>query len=135
MRKKNFMKKFIPLLLVFIFAFGIFSPSLCSAEEDALGELKAVGAGITGGAPPEADLPTTLGKIIKIILSFMGIVLLVVVLYGGFLWMTAGGEEEKVRKAKDWIINGIIGLVIILLAYAITSYVVKKLTTEIIPGA
>jgi len=45
------------------------------------------------------------------------------VIYGGFLWMTARGNEQQVTKAKDLIISAVIGLVIVLAAYAITAYV------------
>jgi len=46
------------------------------------------------------------------------------ILYGGFKWMTAGGNEEQVGEAKKIIISGVIGLIIILSAYAIANFVV-----------
>ncbi len=129
--RKN-LKRFVPAILVFAIALGFAMPALAGTP-DLGGELANVGAGF-GASEQDTDLPTVIGRIIKVVLAFLGIILLIVVLYGGFLWMTAGGSEEKVDKAKSWIINGIIGLVIILLSYAIASYVVDKLTTEIITG-
>lgn len=65
--------------------------------------------------------------IIRVVLGVLGVVALVIVIIGGFTWMTAGGNEEKVGEAKKWIMAGVIGLAIILSAYAITSFVVSQL--------
>jgi len=73
------------------------------------------------------DIRTTIATIINVALSLLGVVVLVIIIYGGFLWMTAGGNDEKVGEAKKWIFGGIIGLVIILSAYAIASFVITKL--------
>jgi len=75
------------------------------------------------------DVRQTIGKIINVALSLLGIIVLVIIIYGGFLWMTAGGNDEKVGEAKKWIFGGIIGLVIILSAYAIASFVISNLVT------
>ena len=75
------------------------------------------------------DVRQTIGKIINVALSLLGVIVLVIIIYGGFLWMTAGGNDEKVGEAKKWIFGGIIGLVIILSAYAIASFVISNLVT------
>ncbi len=75
------------------------------------------------------DVRQTIGRIINVALSLLGVVVLVIIIYGGFLWMTAGGNDEKVGEAKKWIFGGIIGLVIILSAYAIASFVISNLVT------
>lgn len=72
-------------------------------------------------------LEQMVGGIINVVLGFLGIVLLGYLLYAGFLWMTAGGEEEKTKKAKGMISNAIIGLVIIVAAFAISSFVLGSL--------
>lgn len=73
------------------------------------------------------DIRETTGAIINVALGFLGVITVVIVLIGGFKYMIAGGNEEKVDEAKAWILSGIIGLAIILSAYAITSFVVDKL--------
>src|SRR3989339_431206 len=73
------------------------------------------------------DLKSTVGSIIKVALSFLGVVAIVIVLIGGFKYMTAGGSDEKTGDAKKYILSGIIGLAIILSAYAITSFVLTSL--------
>lgn len=66
-------------------------------------------------------------RIINIALSFLGILLVIFLLYAGFLWMTAAGDESKVEKAMSIIKNSIIGLVIIFAAWSITYFVIQKL--------
>ncbi|MBI5728947.1 MAG: IPT/TIG domain-containing protein [Candidatus Magasanikbacteria bacterium] len=74
------------------------------------------------------DIRLTIARIIRAALGFLGVIAVMVILYGGFLYMTAGGNEEKVSEAKKILINGAIGLVIILSAFSIASFVVSKLT-------
>lgn len=77
----------------------------------------------------QGDLKETIGSLINVALQFLGVVTVVIILYGGFKWMTAGGTEEKVSEAKRLIIAGIIGLAIILSAYAISSFVIGSILT------
>ncbi|HOZ55641.1 MAG: TrbC/VIRB2 family protein [Parcubacteria group bacterium ADurb.Bin316] len=63
-------------------------------------------------------------NIVTYLMTFLGIIAVIVILYGGFLWLTAGGNEDRVGSAKKTIIAGIIGLVIIIAAYAIVQIVV-----------
>lgn len=83
----------------------------------------------TGLGGKDTDIRTTIGSLINVALGFLGVIAVVIVLIGGFKYMIAGGEEKKVSDAKGWIISGIIGLAIILSAYAITSFVIDKLIT------
>ncbi len=73
------------------------------------------------------DIRDTIGQIIRVALSLLGIVALVIILAGGFQWMTAGGNEEKVAEARKRIFAGIIGLAIILSAFAIARFVLNQL--------
>lgn len=74
-----------------------------------------------------ADLPSTIGTIIKVILSLVGTIFLCLTIYGGILWMTAAGEDDKVEKSKKIITAAVIGLAITLSAYAVTFFVTSKL--------
>ena len=69
------------------------------------------------------NIPKAIGKILGMALSFLGVVFLILMIYGGLTWMTARGNEADVTKAKDLLTAAVIGLVIVLAAYAITSYV------------
>ncbi|MFZ2310695.1 MAG: pilin [Patescibacteria group bacterium] len=66
-------------------------------------------------------------RIIQIALSFLGFIAVVIVIYAGFLWMTSGGNEDKIAEAKRWLKNGAIGLLIILSAWGLVTFVIKKL--------
>ena len=75
------------------------------------------------------DVRTTIASIIRTAMGLLGIVAVVIILIGGFKWMTAGGNEDQVGEAKKWIFSGVIGLAIILSAYALASFVVTQLVT------
>ena len=67
--------------------------------------------------------------IVSVLLGFLGIVAIIIILYGGFVWLTAAGNEEKVAQAKKIISAGIIGLVIIFVSYALATFVIDQLIT------
>jgi hypothetical protein len=71
-----------------------------------------------------ADLRQTVMNIITYVLGLLGLIAVVMILYGGFIWMTAGGNEDKVDTAKQIISSAAIGLVIILISWAIVTFVV-----------
>lgn len=77
---------------------------------------------------PATDIRLVVANIIRIALGLLGIVALVLIIYGGYLWMTAGGNDEQITTAKKFLFNTAIGLAIILSAYAIVSFVISKLT-------
>lgn len=76
------------------------------------------------------DLKETITAVLNVILGFLGIIAVCVILLGGFKWMTAMGSEDKIGEAKKLISAGIIGLVIILAAYAIATYVINVISQE-----
>jgi len=120
-------KKALAVFLSLFLCFAVMIP-VVFAQIDIEGTLANTGEGIYGaGEVPSDDLPVIVGNLINIVLSFLGVVLVVVIIYGGFLYMTAGGEPAKADKGKQWIINGIIGMIIILASYGITSFVVTQL--------
>jgi len=80
----------------------------------------------TGG---EGGLVGSIGSLIKTAMGFLGIIAVIIILLGGFKWMTSGGNEDKVKKAKALIFQGIIGLVIVLSAYAIATFVISNIIT------
>lgn len=108
--------------------FGAFAPQLhAQVEPGAIeGNLDAVQASSGLGDKP---LEETLGLLINVLLGLLGIIFLVLVIWAGFLWMTAGGDEKKVGKAKSILITAVIGLVILLSAYAISSFVLDQLVS------
>lgn len=81
-------------------------------------------AGInTGTRTPEMIV----GTLINIVLGFLGVLLLLYFLYAGFLWMTSGGDTTQADKAKQYIKNAVIGLIIIVTSFALSTFVLDQL--------
>jgi hypothetical protein len=66
-------------------------------------------------------------KVIKLLMTFLGIIATVIILLGGFKWMTANGNDEAITKAKSTMTQAIIGLVIVLSAYALWAFISSTL--------
>ncbi|MBI5230525.1 MAG: hypothetical protein HY981_04485 [Candidatus Magasanikbacteria bacterium] len=71
------------------------------------------------------------GKIIGVVLSLVGIAFFLLMLYGGFLWMMARGDETQAKKARDIIIDAVIGIIIVAAAGIITSFVFSNVVTAV----
>lgn len=105
-------------------------PSVAAAQGQNPFERAANLAGEVGsnaGLGEPKPLTQIIGQIINIALGFLGIVLLFYLLYAGFLWMTAGGDEGKVKTARTMISQAIIGLIVIVAAFAISTFVLGSL--------
>jgi len=111
---------------------------ICGVDETCVADPSTSGSdakdpfGINYGAKTglgSRDIRDTIGSIINVALGLLGIVAVVIVLAGGFKWMTSGGNEEKSTEARKLIFAGIIGLAIILSAYAISRFVLTQLYT------
>ncbi len=92
-------------------------------------------AGLTNacGDDTKACLAAIVGSVVKIALGFVEVLLFIYLVYGGFLWMTSGGNEEGVKKAKIMIRNAVVGLVIITMSYVVTSYIITQLSATVVP--
>jgi len=91
---------------------------------------------VWGGGEAQFQTQTGLGNrdprdiiaaVINVMLGFLGIIAVVLILLGGFKWMTAAGNEDKVAEAKKLLAAGVIGLVIILAAFALAQFVLRQL--------
>lgn len=94
------------------------SPDL---QSSVMGQLNK--AGENTGLSDKKDPREIVARIINALLGLLGTIFLVYIIYAGYLWMTAGGEEQKIQEAQKHLKNAVIGLVIILCAYAITRMV------------
>ena len=75
----------------------------------------------------QASLVARIGSVVGIMLYFAATILLVFIIWGGYMWMTAGGNEEKVKKGQKYIINSIIGYIVIAISYLIVQFVTGSL--------
>jgi hypothetical protein len=82
-----------------------------------------------------AGVSTLVGNIIGAVLGFVGVIFFVLVIYAGFLWMTAGGGQEQLGKAKKIFTTSIIGLFIVVMAYYLVDFVFGALEQSLINGA
>ncbi|PLX20305.1 hypothetical protein C0584_06190 [Candidatus Parcubacteria bacterium] len=76
-----------------------------------------------------ADPRAIAASVIKVLLGFLGIIAVLIILYAGFLWMTAAGNDDKISTAKSMMSAGVIGLIIILAAFGIATFVMNALIT------
>lgn len=108
-------------------------PQTSYAQGNVAEGLQTVGeaGGLAGST---TDLPAIIGRIINIVLGFVGIVLLVLMIYGGYVWMTSGGDATKIEQAKKILRNAIIGLVIVVSAFAITTFILDALISATTGG-
>ena len=107
---------------------ALLAPMQALAENPFQRSQKMVGdVGSTAGISGGGGLTQMIGNLINVFLGFLGIIFLGLMLYAGFLWMTAQGDDTKVKKAKDMIFQAVIGLIIIVAAYAIADFVIGSL--------
>jgi hypothetical protein len=123
--KKIFIKHFFSFLLIIGFLAFLNLPMIVFAS-GAVSNLSDV-AGKT--ALKEAGNPWVLvGNIIKAVLNVLGVLLLLVLIYAGALWgFISRGDSAQIKKAKEMIINAIIGLLIIFASYALTNFILTSI--------
>ncbi len=121
-------KKILSLMIISLFFVPLLVTNTASANDDVFGLGYVTGEeGGNGIVLGNKDPRTMITQIINVLLTLLGIVAVVIVLLGGFKWMTAGGNEDKVGEAKKILGAGVIGLVIILAAWGIAAFVLNTL--------
>lgn len=83
-----------------------------------------------GDENQDMNLSGNIVDILNIIIGAIGILAVGIVILGGVQYMTSSGDAGKVKKAKDTILYGIIGLIIVALAYAIVNFVIKTVLAQ-----
>ncbi len=130
---KNFRSSFKIILVAGLFSAAVFlvSHSALAAAistNELYGGTNGANFASTAGLA-NVSLVLLIANIIRAALGFVGVVAVCFVIYAGFLWTTAGGEEEKIKKAKQVMKNALIGLVIILSSFAIAQFFISRITT------
>ena len=82
------------------------------------------------GYSPGQSVYSIANTVINFALGSLGIIFLVLMLYAGFRWMTARGNEEHVTKAKDTLTSALLGLIVIVLSYGIVNLVMQNLINK-----
>ena len=91
------------------------------------GKLENPLSGICSDKPGQQCVQLIIGNVIKAALGIVGSIALLMMTYGGFLWLTAMGNSERVEKGKNTLIWAVLGLAVIFGAYAVTSYIIDKI--------
>jgi Na+/proline symporter len=116
------------LMVIFtLFLANFASASYNFAEQSGLNLL----AGKVGYEQTPKSPEAYIGQILMLVFSLVGIIFLALTIYAGVHWMTAQGNSSQVEKAKDTLIKAIVGLVIIMAAYAITFFVINAIQAPV----
>jgi cysteine-rich repeat protein len=117
-------------LAIFLLLGGMFSVAPHVFAQDEVGEI-SVDTGLEGvqeaSGLSDTDIRLTIGRIIQVFMATLGVVFLILVIYAGYLWMTAGGNPERVERAKKFLINGVIGMIIAFSSLSIATFVISSL--------
>ncbi len=84
-------------------------------------------AGGGGFQTDEVSLPAVAGMVVNSALGLLGVIFVVLIIVGGYKWMTAGGDENEVKTATNYIKRAIIGLIITLSSWAIWEFIAQRL--------
>tara|TARA_B100001964_G_scaffold178075_1_gene196358 strand:- start:124 stop:552 length:429 start_codon:yes stop_codon:yes gene_type:complete len=122
-------KKYILIGLAMLLSLAIMPATQVSGAPAPADDI--LGVKTFGGATKlgKKDFAATIADIINVALSLLGIVAVVIILIGGFKWMTSGGDETKVGDARKFIFAGVIGLAIIMSSWALATFVLTKLAS------
>ncbi|OQB44510.1 MAG: hypothetical protein BWY03_00032 [Parcubacteria group bacterium ADurb.Bin159] len=114
------------ILIIIGTVLGITSPVFAAELTEGMEEV------LTTSQLPTTPLVTVIGNIIKWVLGFLGLIATIIIIIGGFQWMSSGGNQEKIDKAKKLMINGLIGLIIVVLAYSISWFIIRAIEKDIL---
>lgn len=116
------MKKLLSTLALWL----VYVP-LAHAQDLGQGNLDAVAGQANIKPSSSATLPVIIGNAVRIFIGALGIIFLLLTVYAGYLYLTARGSEENVKHAKETLSRGVIGMIIVFAAYAISTYVLSAL--------
>ncbi len=115
------LKKICGLTLVALMALVILVPAL--AADYGLTET----SGAIGYGSDTGNIYTLINRVITIFLSMLAILFFGLMLYAGIRWMTSRGNEELATKAKETIEAAVLGLIVVILAYALVNFIFQRL--------
>lgn len=132
------MKNILVVLSIITVLSGLFvslfsTPAYATATDELWDRLGNTQQTVQGDAALEDDktIPQIVADIIQIVLGFLGLIFVILTLWSGFEWMTAGGNTETITKARKRLINAIIGLVIVLGVFVISEFVLEQVISSV----
>jgi len=120
MKERNFLKTIFTFPVFVVFVLGFLSISLAQTTTNTASQ------DLTLPNPLRTtDISVLAGRIIKAVLGLVGVFALVMFIYGGVLWMSSGGSEEKIKKGKETLVWAVAGLALIFFSYAVLEFLFK----------
>lgn len=127
--KKKLIYTFITILILnFVFLINISTTKaqMWGEVTKQMGALSQKAGYSSDGSAPQS-VEAIVANIIQYLLSFLGVIFIILIIYAGFLWMTARGDSEQITKARGILINAVIGIIIVLSAFVITATILARL--------
>ncbi len=130
-------KIFSALLLTMLFGFALLPMRAGAAPAnvaDPINGINITGTNAFTGFDPGAvagDPRDVIKRIINVAMGFLGMIAVLMILMSGFQWMTAGGNKENMEAAQKRLINGVIGLIIILSAWTVAWFAVNTIKVNV----
>ncbi len=126
-------KKLLIVLIVIMVGVAVFAPWQAKAQEFASpgGFLNKVAN--KAGLEKPASEEVMIGLIINSVLGFLGVIFLILIIYAGIRWMMSAGNDEEVKNARQIIKWAIIGVIVVIGAYALTSFVIDNVLKSAAP--
>lgn len=132
--KKNYLAGIFLLFLWFFLTANFCLAAFLKGDTQLNIRRQSFFSGDSGGYDDMGNIYSLIQIVINAFLAVIGVLLLIYMLYAGYNWMTAQGEEEKVEKAKDTINRAVVGVIIIIAAYAISVFVISRLEAGTLKG-
>lgn len=123
-------QKFLGLLILFLLTSFFWGNTLNASFLGGLQNTAAKVPSYTQASDPSLIAAT----IIQALLAFIGVLFIILLIYGGFIYMTSAGEMDKVKKAKGLIKNAVIGVLIVMTAYAVTYFIATQIERSLSSG-
>lgn len=135
-RTKQLITGFLATLFVLLGSVATLSTAQAQGftPGDPSGALEQAAPLSLGGDDPN-QLFITIGTLIDVLLGLLGVIFFLLIVWAGFIWMTAQGDTTKVDKARTMLVQAVIGIIIILSAYAISNFALDALLTATNSGA
>ena len=125
------MRRFLfALALGFMLASAAANTANAASARPAMGRaiefLGAIEDRVLGDGNDSAEVQDIVANVVQIILSLTGLVFIVLIIYGGYMWGTARGNTDKVDTGRKLIFEAIIGVIIVFGAYILTAFVIQS---------
>jgi len=73
------------------------------------------------------EIPDIIARIIKVVLGLIGVLALIMFIYGGITWMTSGGNVEAVKRGKNTLVWAVLGLAVVFFAYSLVNFILTRI--------